>query len=202
VSLNWIDATHEDRDAALRSLADAAGAGTQESERDAPPVPATRYARCGDNSVAYKVFGDGPVDLVMVPGFISHIEHEWTFPGWARLLRGMGEFARVIKFDKMRDLALIEAESLPANSVELKLATELRGAALRADVFPEIARKFEKPLKYASARGARLMAILGENERAKGEVSVRDLTTREQTAVRRAGAAPAIAALARRRTEN
>jgi len=100
VSLNWIDATHEDRDAALRSLADAAGAGTQEYERDAPPVPATRYARCGDNSVAYKVFGDGPVDLVMVPGFISHIEHEWTFAGWARLLRGMGEFARVIKFDK------------------------------------------------------------------------------------------------------
>jgi histidyl-tRNA synthetase len=70
----------------------------------------------------------------------------------------------------------------------LKLATELRASALRADVFPEVGRKFEKPLKYAAARGAKLMAILGENERAKGEVSVRDLTTREQTAVRRADA--------------
>jgi histidyl-tRNA synthetase len=70
----------------------------------------------------------------------------------------------------------------------LKLATELRASALRADVFPEVGRKFEKPLKYASARGAKLMAILGENERAKGEVSVRDLTTREQTAVSRADA--------------
>jgi histidyl-tRNA synthetase len=70
----------------------------------------------------------------------------------------------------------------------LQLATELRAAALRADVFPEIGRKVEKPLKYASARGAKLMAILGENERAKGEVSVRDLTTREQTAVTRADA--------------
>ena len=70
----------------------------------------------------------------------------------------------------------------------LQLATELRSASLRVDVFPEASRKFEKPLKYASARGAKLMAIFGENERAKGEVSVRDLTTREQTAVRRADA--------------
>jgi histidyl-tRNA synthetase len=70
----------------------------------------------------------------------------------------------------------------------LYLATELRAAGLRVDVFPEASRKFEKPLKYASARGAKLMAIFGENERAKGEVSVRDLTTREQTPVRRADA--------------
>jgi len=79
----------------------------------------------------------------------------------------------------------------------LKLATELRASSLRADVFPEVGRKFEKPLKYASARGAKLMAILGENERAKGEVSVRDLNTREQTALARVGAASSIAALAR-----
>ena len=70
----------------------------------------------------------------------------------------------------------------------LRLATELRGASFRVDVFPEASRKFEKPLKYASARGATLMAIFGENERAKGEVSVRHLTTRQQTAVRRADA--------------
>jgi histidyl-tRNA synthetase len=79
----------------------------------------------------------------------------------------------------------------------LRLATELRASALRADVFPEVARKFEKPLKYASARGAKLMAILGENERAKGEVSVRNLTTREQTALPRVGAASSIVGLAR-----
>lgn len=82
----------------------------------------------------------------------------------------------------------------------LKLATELRASRLRADVFPDVGRKFEKPLKYATARGAKLMAILGENERAKGEVSVRDLTTREQTALVRQDAAALIAALAKRRT--
>jgi histidyl-tRNA synthetase len=70
----------------------------------------------------------------------------------------------------------------------LRLAAELRAEKLRVDVFPDVGRKFEKPLKYASARGAKLMAILGENERTKNEVTVRDLTTREQTAVSRGDA--------------
>jgi histidyl-tRNA synthetase len=77
----------------------------------------------------------------------------------------------------------------------LRLANELRGANLRVDVFPEVSRKFEKPLKYATARGARLMAIFGENERAKGEVSVRDLSTREQKALSRDDAARVITEL-------
>jgi histidyl-tRNA synthetase len=67
----------------------------------------------------------------------------------------------------------------------LRLAAELRETALRVDVFPEASRKFDKPLKYASARGARVMAIFGENERARGEVSIRDLQTRQQQAVAR-----------------
>ena len=49
------------------------------------PIPETRYARSGDISIAYQVMGDGPIDLIMVPGLISHIEfaHElagYTFP--------------------------------------------------------------------------------------------------------------------------
>lgn len=70
----------------------------------------------------------------------------------------------------------------------LRFASELRARALRVDVFPEASRKFDKPLKYASARGARVMAIFGENERARGEVSLRNLDTREQQAVPRAQA--------------
>jgi len=67
----------------------------------------------------------------------------------------------------------------------LGLAAELRQAKLRVDVFPETSRKFDKPLKYASARGAKLMAIFGENERLRGEVSVRNLMTRVQQPVPR-----------------
>src|SRR4051794_6130554 len=77
----------------------------------------------------------------------------------------------------------------------LKMARELRQARWRVDVFPDAARKFEKPLKYAAARGARVMAIFGENEIARGEASIRDLSSREQQAVPRADAAAHIARL-------
>ncbi|MGD8342816.1 MAG: alpha/beta hydrolase [Desulfobacterales bacterium] len=60
----------------------------------------TRYAKNGDISVAYQVFGEGDVDLVMVPGFISHMENYWDEPRWAQWLRKLGSFSRVILFDK------------------------------------------------------------------------------------------------------
>jgi pimeloyl-ACP methyl ester carboxylesterase len=51
-------------------------------------------------SIAYQVFGDGPVDLVFVPGFISHVELAWEEPYLARFLRRLAAFSRVIFFDK------------------------------------------------------------------------------------------------------
>ena len=51
-------------------------------------------------NIAYQAFGDGPVDLVFVPGFISHIELAWEEPYLARCLRRLAAFARVIFFDK------------------------------------------------------------------------------------------------------
>jgi pimeloyl-ACP methyl ester carboxylesterase len=62
--------------------------------------PTIRYAKSGHVHVAYQVFGDGKVDLVFVPGFISHLEHWWSEPHHARWLRRLGESARVILFDK------------------------------------------------------------------------------------------------------
>ena len=60
----------------------------------------TRYAKNGDISVAYQVFGEGDVDLIMVPGFISHIENYWDESRLAQWLRKLGSFSRVILFDK------------------------------------------------------------------------------------------------------
>jgi len=60
----------------------------------------TRYAKNGDINVAYQVFGEGDVDLVFVPGFISHIENYWDEPRLAQWLRRLGSFSRVILFDK------------------------------------------------------------------------------------------------------
>jgi pimeloyl-ACP methyl ester carboxylesterase/class 3 adenylate cyclase len=62
--------------------------------------PETRYARSGDVSVAYQVVGDGPLDLVAVPGFVSHVEWAWEEPSVACYLRRLASFTRLLHFDK------------------------------------------------------------------------------------------------------
>jgi pimeloyl-ACP methyl ester carboxylesterase len=63
-------------------------------------TPEIRYAKSGDVHIAYQVFGSGPVNLVVIPGFISNIEHYWDWPEWAGWFRYLGNRARVILFDK------------------------------------------------------------------------------------------------------
>src|SRR3984893_2308975 len=63
-------------------------------------LPETRYALSGDVNLAYQVMGDGPVDIIMVPGFISHIEFRHEMPGYTASLRRLSSFARVVTFDK------------------------------------------------------------------------------------------------------
>lgn len=58
------------------------------------------YARSGDLSIAYQVVGDGPLDVVYVPGFVSHIDLSWELPPFATALHRFSSFARVIVFDK------------------------------------------------------------------------------------------------------
>jgi pimeloyl-ACP methyl ester carboxylesterase len=62
--------------------------------------PETLYARSGDVAIAYQVVGDGPFDLVYVPGFLSHVELRWNVPSFARYINQLAEFSRLILFDK------------------------------------------------------------------------------------------------------
>jgi len=62
--------------------------------------PETQYARSGEVHIAYQVLGDGPLDLVFVPGFVSHLEFQWEEPMQARFFRRLASFSRLIRFDK------------------------------------------------------------------------------------------------------
>jgi len=62
--------------------------------------PETRYARSGDIHIAYQTTGRGPCDVVLVPGFVSHVEYQWELPRWARNLERLASFSRLICFDK------------------------------------------------------------------------------------------------------
>jgi class 3 adenylate cyclase len=59
-----------------------------------------QYARSGDVNIAYQVVGEGPFDLVLVSGFVSHLEIDWEEPRSAHFLERLASFSRLIRFDK------------------------------------------------------------------------------------------------------
>jgi class 3 adenylate cyclase len=72
--------------------------------------PTTRYAKSGDIHIAYQVVGHGDLDLVYVPGWISHLEYSWEEPSYARFLDRLSSFSRLIMFDK-RGTGMSDRES-------------------------------------------------------------------------------------------
>lgn len=102
---------------------------------------ATRYAKSGDVHIAYQVFGSGPVDLILGPGFVSHVEACWDEPGFARWLEQFGRNARVIIFDK-------------------------RGTGLsdRVNELPELDQRMDDIRAVMDAAGSQRAALFGVSE--------------------------------------
>jgi class 3 adenylate cyclase/pimeloyl-ACP methyl ester carboxylesterase len=63
-------------------------------------IPRIQYAKSGDASIAYQVTGDGPIDVVLVLGFATHVEIQWELPAFESFFNRIGSFARLILFDK------------------------------------------------------------------------------------------------------
>ena len=101
--------------------------------------PKTEYARSGELHIAYQVVGDGPFDLVYVPGWVSHLDLAWEEPTLARFLRRLASFSRLILFDK-RGTGLsdrvpnAELPSLEARMDDLRAVMDAAGSK-RAAVF-------------------------------------------------------------------
>jgi pimeloyl-ACP methyl ester carboxylesterase len=99
------------------------------------------YARSGDVNIAYQVTGGGEFDLVLVPGFFSHLEIDWELTAHARLLDRLGSFARLIRFDK-------------------------RGTGLsdRAVGLPDLETRMDDVRAVMDAAGSRQAALFGYSE--------------------------------------
>ncbi len=63
-------------------------------------TPKTRYAKSGEINVAYQVLGDGPIDVLFVPGFVSHLDLAWEDPLYAEWMARLSGFCRLILLDK------------------------------------------------------------------------------------------------------
>jgi class 3 adenylate cyclase len=96
----------------------------------AATVPAVRYARDGDLHIAYQVWGEGPIDLVLVWGLFSHCQLFWEDPPMAQFLDELGVFARVVQFDKrgtgLSD-AVVGIPTLEERMDDLRIITEELG---------------------------------------------------------------------------
>jgi hypothetical protein len=68
--------------------------------------PQTRYARSGDLHIAYQIVGEGPMDLIYVPSWISQVEHYWDEPMVAGYFRRLASFSRLILFDRRAPVCL------------------------------------------------------------------------------------------------
>ena len=103
--------------------------------------PRTHYVKCGDLNIAYQVTGDGPIDLVYVPGWVSNLDYSWEYPPYARVFERLGSFARLIRFDK-------------------------RGTGLsdREAGFPTLEHRMEDVRAVMDAVGSERAALLGTSE--------------------------------------
>jgi pimeloyl-ACP methyl ester carboxylesterase len=63
-------------------------------------APDVQYAKSGDVNIAYQVVGEGPFDVVMVPGFVTHLGLQWRLPNLVSFFERLSSFSRLIRFDK------------------------------------------------------------------------------------------------------
>ena len=105
--------------------------------------PATRYAKSGDVNIAYQVLGDGPFDLVYVPGWVSNVELIWERSKPARFLERLASFSRLIMFDK-RGTGMSDRVSL--------------------DRLPTLEQRMDDVRAVLDAVGSERAALLGHSE--------------------------------------
>lgn len=93
-------------------------------------TPDVRYVQRPDGvSIAYQVVGDGPVDVLYVPGFVSHLDLQWTDPGFSKFLRRMSSFCRLVLFDKAGTGLSDPVDRVPVLEDRLADMTAVMGAA-------------------------------------------------------------------------
>src|SRR5438874_9828332 len=94
--------------------------------------PVTQYARSGDVHIAYQAFGDGPINVVVVPGFVSNVENYWDERDFARFLTRLASYARVVTFDKRGTGGSDRVSELPGLDVRMDDLRAVMDAAGKA----------------------------------------------------------------------
>jgi pimeloyl-ACP methyl ester carboxylesterase len=123
--------------------------------------PETHYAKSGDVNIAYQVLGEGPIDLVYVPGWVSHIEYGWEQPIVAGFFRRLASFSRLILFDKRGTGLSDQTSDLPTleqRMDDVRAVMEAAGSE-RAAVFG-MSEGGNMALLFAATYPERILALI------------------------------------------
>jgi len=129
--------------------------------------PPTRYAKSGDISIAYQVMGEGPLDLIVVPGWISNLDMHWQMLGFEAWVARITSFCRLIVFDK-RGSGLSDRDvgdsTLEERMDDLRAVLDAVGSERAAVHTGECERATEKLGGIAVHIGARVMSLAKPGE--------------------------------------
>jgi pimeloyl-ACP methyl ester carboxylesterase/DNA-binding NarL/FixJ family response regulator len=122
----------------------------------------TRYARSGETRIAYQVVGQGPLDLVLVPGFLSNLDILWEDPGYGRFVKRLSAFGRLILFDKrgtgLSDRVAEHASDLAARADDIRAVIDAAGCGRTALIAASEGAAMS--ILFAAARPERLRALV------------------------------------------
>jgi class 3 adenylate cyclase len=118
-------------------------AGCGDAQDGSMALPETRFARNGDIHLAFQAVGSGPIDLLLIDTWVHHVEAVWEFPDFARLLRRLGSFGRLIHFDR-RGTGLSDPVPL--------------------DRLPDLETQVEDVVAVLDAAGSNEAAVIGLND--------------------------------------
>src|SRR5437764_7813888 len=128
---------------------------------EAAMQPVTQYAKSGDVHIAYQAFGDGPINLVMVPGFVSSVENYWEQPDFARFLTRLASYARVVTFDKRGTGGSDRVAELPGLDVRMDdLRAVMDAAGMEQAALLGISEGAPLSIMYAATYPHRCRAIV------------------------------------------
>jgi pimeloyl-ACP methyl ester carboxylesterase/DNA-binding CsgD family transcriptional regulator len=124
-------------------------------------VPPTRYAQSAGAKIAYQVSGDGPRDLVFVPGLVSHLELQWQQLSYRRFVTALEHACRVIRFDKRGTGLSDPTGALPSMDQRVTdLAAVMDAAGSPAAVVFGVSDGGRSAVAFAAAHPGRVLGLV------------------------------------------
>jgi pimeloyl-ACP methyl ester carboxylesterase/DNA-binding CsgD family transcriptional regulator len=124
-------------------------------------VPSTRYAQSDGAKIAFQVSGEGPCDLVFVPGLVSHLDLQWQQLSYRRFVTALGQACRVIRFDKRGTGLSDPTDALPSMDERVvDLAAVMDAAGSQAAVLLGVSDGGRGAVAFAAAHPGRVLGLV------------------------------------------